>query len=251
MKKISFALVATTIFLTACSQQGEVELNLKKDGVSEVEMSGTNVESVEESTDTNNKSINNGDNSTSNQIVNYEVDEEKLYLGDLEPIPASFFEPHTELNIGESMELNSGFSVTLEKYEIVEDMNGSGLKGILFLQSRTNTSDEPITVGRNGESIATVFYAYYNELFLLSHELSEAEEKIDPHYQEVKINYEMDGIETCSENVTISPGETNSCYNLISFAGNGKYECYSLIYERDENGGQRANGSRKFTININ
>lgn len=194
---------------------------------------------------------------TSTSTDGYIVDLNDAYIednkdnGDQPLTEANSFNPVTKVEVGDVVETENGIFVTYEGYKIVDDIDGSGRKGIIFIHSRTNQTGETITFGFNGEPTATSFFAFHDDTILIGHNRSEEMASWDGYYLSRMVNYELEGVTECNEDtVEIAPGETSVCYNMINYIGPGEYRGYSTMYEDNGEGGIRKKGSRLITIEV-
>lgn len=141
------------------------------------------------------------------------------------------YETPPYLTIGEQISIaNNGIevgTVSLDRYDIIEDELGSGRKGLLLWLTETNTSNEPLQVGLYGLNTLSSINVFYGELELkrLSHatplETIEGEDYINNYHVEyTPTNPELD---SCVETVELQPGESRVCYQTYSYAGPGEY----------------------------
>lgn len=143
----------------------------------------------------------------------------------------SIYETPPYLTIGEQIsiannEIEVG-TVSLDRYDIIEDELGSGRKGLLLWLTETNTSNEPLQVGLYGLNTLSSINVFYGELELkrLSHatplEKIEGEDYINNYH--VEYTPTTPELDSCVETVELQPGESRVCYQTYSYAGPGEY----------------------------
>lgn len=141
------------------------------------------------------------------------------------------YETKPYLPLGETILIaNNGVdvgTVSLERYEVVEDELGSGRKGLVFWLTETNTSNDSLEVGLYGLNMLSSLNVFYNELELkrLSHSMPlekiEGEDYIKNYH--VQFTPSDPTLPSCVDVQTLQPGESRVCYQTYSYAGEGDY----------------------------
>lgn len=120
--------------------------------------------------------------------------------------------------------------LTVDKYEVFEDINGTGRQGIAVFFTQSNGTVYPITVGMTNEediNLAPV-EVFYKVLTLKKHpdeltpEIREDERYMSKFY--IGYDYEKEGIGSCDSSQILQSGESRQCVNIYSYAGPGPYD---------------------------
>lgn len=141
------------------------------------------------------------------------------------------YETKPYLTLGDAISVaNNGLevgTVSLDRYEVVEDELGSGRKGLVLWLTETNTSNDSLEVGLYGLNLLSSLNVFYNELELkrLSHSMPlekiEGEDYIKNYH--VQFTPLDSTLPSCADVQTLQPGESRVCYQTYSYAGEGDY----------------------------
>ncbi|MDB8562703.1 hypothetical protein PNU83_01155 [Turicibacter sanguinis] len=145
----------------------------------------------------------------------------------------AYYETLPYLNSNDVITLNKGetdyATVQFDHYEIIDDHQKSGRKGIAFYYKETNISDQEIHVGLAGRVLDPVVNTsvFYGEDELKLMPADELNLKFaDEDYlqtQHVEFTQQQAKVEACSTPNTLEPGKSRLCYNHYSYAGKGEY----------------------------
>lgn len=118
----------------------------------------------------------------------------------------------------------------LDKYEVFEDIHGTGRQGIAVFFTQSNGTLYPITVGMTNEddiNLAPV-EVFYKVLTLkknpdeLTSEIREDERYMSKFY--IGYDYDKEGVGACTSSQILQSGESRQCVNIYSYAGPGPYD---------------------------
>lgn len=163
-------------------------------------------------------------------ILEEEVDITKTYSVQ-QPIESGIFGEERQIEVNEIVETEKNIHTVYKGHKIVQDSQGR--IGIVLFSTRTNTSDEPVIFEEFETPTNTALYVSYNDLTLIDQAFSDEEVLADPYLSKVVVDYENPSMTLCNQIIEVGPGETNDCYNLISFVGKGNYKLIWPMFGED------------------
>ncbi len=134
-------------------------------------------------------------------------------------------------------------SVEIEDYEIISDPNGTTKEALVLFITETNLTDDAIVVGFEGEKLASthVFYEDRN-LGQLNMHVSEEVYIPYPEYEDVSL---------CMAPKVLEAGESRTCYQYYSFAGEGEYVIGVATKEASELEHKKLVDYKHYKLNVN
>lgn len=107
-------------------------------------------------------------------------------------------------------------TVSLEDYEVIEDSNGSGRKGVVFFFNEINTGTSTLELGMYSPNWLVQTHVFYENIYL-------DEMSYNAGTQQIIAYPKYDNTMICQALATLDPGESRTCYQFYSYVDDGIY----------------------------